>query len=167
MSHIINTDTPTPPPSFREARKEDIPGMQVVRNAVRENRLSDPGLIRDADYEPFIEVNGKGWVCEVGDRIVGFAFVDLPNRNIWALFVDPEFEKRGIGKTLHDTMLDWYFSRHPESLWLSTAPNTRAETFYALQGWKKNGVYGKGETKFEISIEDWLTKTKRKAISPQ
>jgi hypothetical protein len=34
---------------FREARLTDIKGMQIVRNAVRENRLSDPRVIADKD----------------------------------------------------------------------------------------------------------------------
>jgi len=38
---------------FREATIADIPQMQVVRNAVKENILSNPGLVTDKDYEAF------------------------------------------------------------------------------------------------------------------
>lgn len=142
---------------FREARLTDIKGMQIVRNAVLENKLSDPAVVADADYMPFIDQAGKGWVCEHENAIIGFAFVDVANQNIWALFVTPAYEKRGIGKTLHALMLNWYFAQHSEPLWLSTAPNTRAETFYGKQGWVKTGLYGKGEIKFEITRESWAT----------
>jgi GNAT superfamily N-acetyltransferase len=142
---------------FREARLTDIKGMQIVRNAVRENRLSDPRVIADKDYLPFLGLAGKGWVCLADEEIVGFSFVDIVHRNVWALFVTPAFEKRGIGKTLHAMMLNWYFAQHSEPLWLSTAPNTRAETFYGKQGWVKTGLYGKGEIKFEITRESWAT----------
>ena len=54
---------------------------------------------------------GKGWVCEIENNIVGFAIVDLKENNIWALFVQPEFENMGIGKKLHTAMLNWYFNQ--------------------------------------------------------
>jgi hypothetical protein len=34
--------------TFREARLEDIPQIQIVRNAVKENTLSDPNLVTEA-----------------------------------------------------------------------------------------------------------------------
>lgn len=140
---------------FREATIDDIPQMQVVRNAVKENVLSNPDLIKDADYIPFITVNGKGWVGEICEQIVGFAIVDLKGKNIWALFVHPDFEAKGIGKQLHKKMMDWYFNQTKETVWLSTAPNSRAEKFYRLNGWTEVGIYGKDEVKFEMGSENW------------
>jgi GNAT superfamily N-acetyltransferase len=139
---------------YRRAHEADIPRMQIVRNAVLENRLSHPGVIQDEDYLPFIEETGRGWVCEDGDTLAGFAFVDYKNHNIWALFVLPGYEGRGIGKTLHHTMLQWYFAHYDHTLWLSTAPGTRAETFYNMQGWLPAGMYGK-EVKFEMPAGQW------------
>lgn len=51
-------------------------------------------------------------------------------------------------------MLDWYFERTKNKIWLGTAPNTRAEKFYEMQGWKKAGTVNKGEVKFEMAFED-------------
>lgn len=143
---------------FRIATIEDIPQMQVVRNQVQENKLSDPSVVKDEDYVPFIEEKGRGWVCVDQHTIVGFAFVDVDNHNIWALFVNPDCENKGIGKKLHDDMLDWYFSNHEHPLWLSTAPGTRAEKFYELKGWTRAGSHGK-EVKFEMSSHKWLKKS--------
>jgi GNAT superfamily N-acetyltransferase len=140
---------------FREAHIDDIGQMQVVRNAVKENVLSNPNLIKDTDYLPFITVNGKGWVCEIENQIVGFAIVDLKEKNIWALFVHPNFEAKGIGKQLHKMMLNWYFTHTKERVWLSTAPESRAESFYRLNGWTEVGMYGKDEVKFEMDSENW------------
>jgi len=140
---------------YREALTTDIKQIQLVRNAVKENVLSNPGLVTDKDCVEYLTLRGKGWVCEVDGIIVGFAIADLIDNNIWALFVHPDFEGQGIGKTLHDTMLDWYFFQQKEMVWLSTAPNTRAEKFYALQGWTVAGLYGKGETKFEMTADEW------------
>ena len=144
--------------NFREALLNDIKQMQVVRNAVKENALSNPGLVTDKDYVEYLMLRGKGWVCEINSSVVGFAIVDLMDHNIWALFVTPEFEQKGIGKTLHDTMLDWYFSQTKERAWLSTSPNTRAEIFYRKNGWIEVGTHGKGEIKFEMEFDTWSTK---------
>jgi GNAT superfamily N-acetyltransferase len=140
---------------FREAVVSDIEQIQIVRNAVKENTLSNPALVTDADVEDYIIRRGKGWVCEKDNTIVGFAIADLADKNIWALFVNPDVEAKGIGKKLHALMMNWYFSQTDEAVWLSTTPGTRAETFYKLQGWKGAGAYGKGEVKFEMDKEDW------------
>lgn len=140
---------------FREATLDDIPQIQIVRHSVRENTLSDPSLVTDADCAEFLTVRGKGWVCEVDGQIVGFSIVDLLERNIWALFLHPEFEGRGIGRQLHDLMLDWYFSQSRDTVWLGTSPGTRAEGFYHKAGWTAVGLHGKNEIKFEMTWDRW------------
>ena len=140
---------------YREALVSDIPQIQAVRNAVKENRLSNPALVSDADCEEFMMVRGKGWVCTVDETVVGFAIADLKDDNIWALFLDPAFEGRGIGKSLHRLMMDWYFAQNKDQVWLGTAPGTRAEKFYANQGWTKTGTVHKNETKFEMTAQEW------------
>lgn len=146
---------------IREAGIGDIKQIQIVRNSVTENALSNPGLVTDEDCKEFITTRGKGWVAEIDAEIIGFSIVDLSGNNIWALFIKPEFEKRGIGKQLHDIMLDWYFQQTQKNVWLGTSPNTRAETFYRKAGWAEIGTHGKGETKFEMTFENW-TRLKHK-----
>ncbi|UOE37054.1 GNAT family N-acetyltransferase [Chryseobacterium oryzae] len=140
---------------IREAKIEDIKQIQIVRNAVKENALSNPNLVTDKDCEEFISERGKGWVCEIENNIVGFSIVDLKENNIWALFVHPDYEKKGIGRLLHNIMLDWYFNQTKKNVWLGTAPNTRAEIFYRKSGWKEIGTHGNGEIKFEMTEEYW------------
>ena len=140
---------------YREAEISDIAQIQFVRNAVKENKLSDPALVPDKDVEEYMTNRGKGWVCEVDEKIAGFAVVDLIDNNVWALFVDPDFEARGIGKKLHQIMMDWYFLQTKEKIWLGTDPNSRAYKFYQMQGWKEVGTHGKGEIKFEMDFSIW------------
>ncbi|MEH6763076.1 MAG: GNAT family N-acetyltransferase [Aequorivita antarctica] len=140
---------------FREAITADIKQIQIVRNAVTENALSNPALVTDEDCLEFILKRGKGWVCEIDIKIVGFSIVDLQENNIWALFVHPSYDKQGIGKQLQKLMLDWYFEKTKENVWLGTAPNTRAESFYRKTGWKEIGTHGKGEVKFEMTYGSW------------
>lgn len=148
---------------IREALISDIEQIQFVRNAVKENMLSNPNLVTDRDCEEFMTIRGKGWVCEIDHKIVGFSIVDLKDNNIWALFVHPDFDKQGIGRQLHDIMLNWYFSQTDTTVWLGTAPNTRAETFYQRKGWNVIGTHGKGEIKFEMTAQSWKDIQKNKA----
>jgi GNAT superfamily N-acetyltransferase len=143
--------------AFREATLQDIPQIQIVRHAVKENVLSDPGLVTDIDCANYLVNRGKGWVCELDGKIIGFAIADLADDNIWALFVDPHFEQQGIGRKLHELMLDWYFAQGKNKVWLGTSPNTRAVSFYNKAGWVETGIHGKGEIKFEMRSEEWLS----------
>ena len=140
---------------FREATIDDIKQIQVVRNSVKENTLSNPNLVTDKDCEEFLSIRGKGWVCEIENEIVGFAIADLKENNIWALFIDPKFEKNGIGQKLNKIMLGWYFLKTKDTVWLGTDINTRAEKFYRKAGWTEVGLNGSVEMKFEMSYENW------------
>jgi GNAT superfamily N-acetyltransferase len=140
---------------FREATKADLQDIMNVRFSVTENVLSDPSLVTIEDCDDFIFRRGKGWVCEVDEAVVGFSIVDLVENNIWALFVRPEFAQRGIGKQLHDLMLDWYFTQTQQTVWLGTDPGTRAEAFYRKSGWRHVGWHGK-EFKFEMTYTNWF-----------
>lgn len=141
--------------TVREARPSDVAAMQSIRNTVKENILSNPDLITEEDYIEHMTRRGKAWVCEMNGQIRGFASVDLKDNNVWALFVDHRFEGSGIGRALHDEMLNWYFAQGKNELWLSTSPGTRAELFYRKSGWKQNGMHG-NEIKFEMYVKDWL-----------
>lgn len=141
--------------TIRQAHTPDIEALHTIRMAVKENVLSNPALVTQQDYEHFLTTGGRGWLCEVEGRVAGFAILDMQRRNVWALFVDPDHEGRGIGKRLQDEMLQWYFTQTDEPLWLSTGPGTRAEEFYRRTGWKETGMTSGGETRFEMSRGDW------------
>lgn len=140
---------------FREATTTDVKQLYTVRNSVDENRLSNPDLVNETAYISYLTIRGKGWVCEAGDRIVGFSVVDLACHNVWALFVLPEYSRRGIGRHLHDMMLDWYFSQTSETIWLGTDPETRAAHFYRRAGWIEAGALANGELRFEMTTGNW------------
>lgn len=151
--------------NIAEATPQHIPAMHRVRMSVRENRLSNPDLVREKDYLAMLENGGKGWICFIGKALAGFSMVDVLQRNIWALFVHPDFENQGIGRQLQQRMLDWSFEEAcVESLWLSTAPGTRAEQFYRHTGWKKTGTTSTGEIRFEMSRADWPAGKKQAGI---
>jgi RimJ/RimL family protein N-acetyltransferase len=150
--------------SIRFATIEDIPQLQYIRSAVKENILNNPLLVTYNDYVSLITDSGKGWVHENGNSITGFAIVDTQKNNLWALFIDPAYERKGIGRMLHDEMVSWYFDNHQQPLWLTTAKGTRAEEFYRLSGWKQTGINATNEIIFEITPQIWL---ERNRFSPK
>lgn len=137
------------PFSIRVALRDDIPAMHRIRLAVRENRLTSTA-IREEHYVPAIEETGRGWVAVEDGAVLGFAVGNRNDGNIWALFVDPIHEKRGIGRKLQEAMIAWLFQEGLDRLWLSTDPNTRARKFYEASGWRFVRILSDGEAMYEL-----------------
>jgi GNAT superfamily N-acetyltransferase len=138
-----------------EAVLADIAEIQRVRLSVRENVLTDPSRVTDADIAHMIGRAGKGWVCRIDGTIRGFSIADGETRNIWALFTEPGFERRGIGRRLHDLAVGWLFAQSPAPIWLTTEPGTRAEGFYRAAGWRAGEIESNGDRHFELAHPDW------------
>jgi GNAT superfamily N-acetyltransferase len=98
--------------------------------------------------EDYLDKLGRGWVCEIDGRVVGFSYAAKADYSIWALFVLPEFEGRGIGKQLLKLAVDWLFDIGAERVSLSTEANTRADRFYLAQGWRRGEMKDEVEVKF-------------------
>ena len=127
-------------PLFRQANSNDIPAMSQIRLSVTENVLSDPTRITQEMYEDFLEKSGRGWIAENAGEIVAFCYADKVNASIWALFVRPGHEGQGLGKSLLRQAVDWLFEIGHDRVHLSTTPDTRADRFYAAQGWLRQPV---------------------------
>jgi GNAT superfamily N-acetyltransferase len=137
------------------ATLDDCTDMHRIRTSVSENKLSDPSRVTLADYRELIEARGRGWVCRVGAHLRGFCFADLSNGNIWAVFVEPGFERRGIGRMLHDRAVSWLFENGVATPWLTTAPGTRAERFYTAAGWRQSSTEPNGDCRLELDLQSW------------
>jgi GNAT superfamily N-acetyltransferase len=129
---------PFPAPAalhYRRARATDIPAMSAIRLAVTENVLRDRSKVTTPMYQDYLHLLGRGWVCLRGRRIVGFACASRADASIWALFVDPRHEGRGIGRKLLGFAVDWLFAIGKPEVTLETGKGTRAERFYGASGW--------------------------------
>jgi len=136
--------------ALRRATAADIPAMSRIRLAVRENTLSDPGRITEEMYRDYLDALGRGWVAELAGEIVGFAYADRGDGTIWALFVDPAREGLGAGRRLLRQAVDWLFEIGFDEVWLGTQPGTRADRFYAAQGWSREGRKDDTEVWFRL-----------------
>jgi GNAT superfamily N-acetyltransferase len=137
---------------FRRATSADIDAIFVVRFAVKENVPSNPARVTREMCEDYLDKLGRGWVCEVEDRVVGFSYAALADHSIWALFVLPEFEGRGIGKHLLKLATDWLFAKGATQVVLSTQANTRADRFYREQGWERGEMKDEVEVRFSLAL---------------
>ena len=135
-------------PAVRVANRADIPAMHVVRLAVRENRLTS-GAITEQHYCSAIEDPGRGWVAEEAGAVIAFAVGNRMTGNVWALFVHPDHEGKGVGRLLQSAMLQWLFAAGVPRAWLTTGPGTRAQRFYEATGWSRTGTTTEGEVVYE------------------
>lgn len=140
---------------IRAATEADFEEMHLLRLSVRENRLRDPKSVQIQDYRRIVENGGEAWVCEFDGRIAGFAVADGRTCSVWALFVAPAQERRGIGRALHDVMIKWLFSSGASCAWLTTEPGTRAQRFYEAAGWKIIRTLPGGDVRYEMRSETW------------
>ena len=135
--------------TVRPAVIADVPAMHGIRMRVRENRLADPGRITEASYLPFV-AGAAAWVADTGVELLGFAAADQATSSVWALFVAPEAEGRGVGRELHAAIIQWARQLGLPRLSLSTAGGSRAERFYQQADWRRIGLTPDGETAFQI-----------------
>ena len=129
---------------IREAVTADIPALFEIRTAVSENAMTEADLtasgITPERSAELLRTDARCWVAEAGSRIVGFCIANSNTRSIWALFILPSYEGRGIGRRLTETVVDWLWQNGAEEIWLETETNTRAEGFYEHLGWRRGEV---------------------------
>ena len=95
-----------------------------------------------------IESGPCAWVATIDEEVVGFAMVGLDDACLFALFVLPEHEGRGIGTRLTQTCESALFERHPVA-WLETAAGSRAARLYRHLGWGREVEIGSGDIRLE------------------
>jgi GNAT superfamily N-acetyltransferase len=128
----------------REATEADIPVLMELRLSVRENRLFDPSQVTAEDCLAYVR-RGHMWVWDEGGAVLGFSASTCDTGWIWALFVRPGHEGRGIGRALFAAACAALIGAGHRTLRLSTDPDTRAARFYRAAGWRETGRTPEGE----------------------
>lgn len=137
---------------IRRATREDIPRLFEIRGAVRENRLGDPSRVTVALCEWVID-NSAFWLWVEDGRAQGFSAADPRDGSIMALFVEPAYEGRGIGRKLLPLACETLRIAGYRSATLTTEPSTRAERFYRRDGWIEIGRKDDGQIIFRKEFQ--------------
>jgi len=90
--------------------------------------------------------NGRAWVAEEDGRIVAFSMADACEATVFAMFVQPGHEGKGLGRRLMTEAEQWLFSQNCDEIWLLTAG--RARGFYQHLGWRNEGIQEDGQTRY-------------------
>lgn len=91
---------------------------------------------RAASWARRIEAGGPVLVAEEDGVIAGFAAYG--DGRLYALYLLPEYWGRGLGRALHDRVVE-DMSGDSAVLWV-LATNERAKAFYVRQGWVADGA---------------------------
>lgn len=126
--------------TLRPATEADIDTLFDIRTSVTQNHLSMEQLaelgITAAALAEAVRSGPCAWIAELDGVAAGFAMVDAEAGEVFALFVRPPFEGRGLGRLLMDEAERTLF-RHHDRIWLVTDghEHIRANGFYLRQGW--------------------------------
>jgi ribosomal protein S18 acetylase RimI-like enzyme len=142
--------------NIRSAIPDDVTDLFRVRTSVRENHLSeeelsDLGITHDSVSGLLRSGEAQAWCAEVDGAVVGFSMARQPERDIFALFVLPQFEGRGIGTLLLGAAVDWLRTSDPSPIHLDTERTTKAFRFYINRGWRETASLEDGESVLEFS----------------
>ncbi len=123
---------------IRLAQQSDVPALFHVRTSVRENHISVERLaqmgITEASIGQMIARSPCAWVALVGGEVVALSMIDIADASLFAAFVLPAYEGKGIGRKLVLAAEEELFQHHPE-IWLETEKDSRAAGFYLHLGW--------------------------------
>ena len=140
---------------IRKATPEDVATIFDVRCSVKENHLS---LAEQAELDimPATVVEmilGGDYLVPValaGGEIVAFAMAQISEGYVFALFVRPEHERKGLGRVLMREVESGFMGHGVTDAWLCTGSEAgiRAPGFYRHLGWIESGIMEDGQLRF-------------------
>lgn len=135
------------PLSYRPAVPEDIAACIDLRGKTRENavsveRLKSLGVTHESWSRGVADGVLPGYVCLDDDKLVGYCFGDCTTGEIVVLALLPDWEGRGIGKCLLNTIARDFIRLGFQRLFLgcSSDPKVRSYGFYRYLGWRATGT---------------------------
>ena len=132
---------------YRLAVPSDTGECIVLRGMTRENpimapRLASYGITAESGAKQIEEGRIVGYVCVDGNRIVGYCYGGTRTGEIEVLALLPDYEGRGIGKTLLSHVVAHLRSIGFRRVYLgcSKNPDHRSYGFYRHLGWRSTGA---------------------------
>lgn len=140
--------------TLRLALPSDIELLFDIRTSVTQNHLSreqmhELGITADA-LSAAMHKAPCVWIAEWQQQAAGFVMIDHDEAELFALFVRPQHEGKGIGQRLLQQAEAALFQRH-EVIHLITDGDEaiRANGFYRRFGWAKTGAVDARDVRFE------------------
>ena len=137
---------------IRTAQLSDVEYIFDVRTSVNENHLSREEMrqmgMTDSVVAGMITKQQCAWVAIIDEKVVGFSMI-LPDKGcLFAAFVMPEYEGRGVGRSLIERAEQELFKNN-DTIWLETDSKSRAAEFYRRLGWVKKENVSKSDIRLE------------------
>ncbi|ENI8089352.1 GNAT family N-acetyltransferase [Salmonella enterica] len=137
---------------IRQALITDVDSIFEIRTSVTENHLSREEMrqmgITERSVADMIQKSTCAWGAIDGVKAVGFTMVLHDKGCLFAAFVLPEYENRGIGRELLMRAEEELFKHH-EVIWLETEKNSRAAKIYKHLGWDDKTDIDEGHIRLE------------------
>jgi len=100
---------------IRVADAADVPSIFDVRTSVLENHMSLEELARVGITPETVTAmrsgDSRAWVAEEDERMVAFSMADAGTSTVFAMFVRPGIEGKGLGRALMTETERWLFSQ--------------------------------------------------------
>lgn len=147
---------------YRPAVSADAAECVTLRGKTRENAISATALaslgITAESWAKSVEIGQlPGYVCTDDDVIVGYCFGDKETGEIVVLAVLPQYEGRGVGKTLLLQVVEYFQSLGYRRLFLGCSSDSshRSHGFYRHLGWRPTGSFdGNDDEVLELKWQD-------------
>ncbi|WP_222182885.1 GNAT family N-acetyltransferase [Geminicoccus harenae] len=143
----------------RPAGIADVPALFRIRTAVVENAMTTAelaalGITPSSIAADLDRGEAVAWLALCGGQEAGFSMVRSAEGDVFALFVLPTYEGRGIGRALLREAERWLADRGVVEAWLCTGaePGLRAPGFYRAAGWREAGRMPDGQLRFVRSL---------------
>ena len=139
---------------IRVATEADIDSLFDIRTSVLENHQSRADLARVGvtpdSVAQMLHSSSRAWIASERKQDVAFSMADASDATVFAMFVRPAFEGRGLGRILMKRAEEWLFEQGCVEIWLLTDANrdVRANGFYRHLGWDDAGIQQDGQVKF-------------------
>lgn len=143
MTHVVRVATPADIESLFDIR------TSVVQNHLSREQMAELGI--DATtLAQALSGEPCAWVAELDGEPVAFSMVDHDDASVFAVFVKPDFEGRGLGSAVLQPAEAALFQRHA-LIWLVTdgRAGIRANGFYQRHGWRVVRQLDEGDVRYE------------------